>query len=62
MTDNHWAVFALRDIKDALDEDHYTVASCHINDAIAAILASCDEEFDLQDHSLSKSVQQRHPI
>ena len=39
MSDKHWAVFALRDIQNALDQDRYDVASCHIGDAIAAILA-----------------------
>ena len=39
MNEKHWAVFALRDIKNALDEKRYDVASCHIGDAIAAILA-----------------------
>lgn len=39
MTDKHWAVFALRDIKAALNEQRYDVAACHISDAIDAILA-----------------------
>lgn len=48
MSDTHWAVFALRDIQNALDENRYDVASCHINDAIEAILAR-----DAQDHESS---------
>ena len=49
MTDQHWAVFALRDIKNALDKDRYDVATCHIEDAIAAILARDDQDFDGHD-------------
>ena len=47
MKDKHWAVFALRDIKDALDAQRYDVACCHINDAIEALLAR-----DAQDDTL----------
>ncbi|WP_299404561.1 hypothetical protein [uncultured Roseobacter sp.] len=39
MTDNHWAVFALRDIKKSLDRNRYDVACHHIDDAIHAIFA-----------------------
>ncbi|MGC3937136.1 hypothetical protein ACOTTU_04965 [Roseobacter sp. EG26] len=39
MTDVHWAVFALRDLNQALDQRRYDVASHHINDAIYAIIA-----------------------
>ncbi len=44
MSNNHWAVFALRDIQTALDCDKYDVASCHIDDAIAAILAQDEQD------------------
>ncbi|MBW4708811.1 hypothetical protein KX928_13560 [Roseobacter sp. YSTF-M11] len=39
MTDVHWAVFALRDLNQAIDQKRYDVASYHINDAIYAIIA-----------------------
>ncbi|MEM9576813.1 MAG: hypothetical protein AAF999_07340 [Pseudomonadota bacterium] len=48
MTDKHWAVFALKDIKNALDADRYDVASFHIDDAIAAIVARDDQDGDTQ--------------
>lgn len=48
MTDNHWAVFALKDIKNALDGERYDVATCHIDDAIAAILARDDQDTENQ--------------
>lgn len=48
MTDKHWAIFALRDIRNALDENRYDVATCHINDAIAAILARDEQDHDHQ--------------
>ncbi len=44
MTDKHWAVFALKDIKNALDADRYDVASYHIDDAIAAIMARDEQD------------------
>ena len=44
MKDKHWAVFALRDIQNALDGDRYDVAVCHINDAVAAILARDEQD------------------
>ncbi len=40
MTEMHWAVFALRDIQNALDKENYDAAACHINEAIEAIIAS----------------------
>ncbi len=49
MSDKHWAIFALRDIKNALDNDRYDVASCHIKDAIAAILARDEQDFDMKE-------------
>jgi hypothetical protein len=39
MNDLHWAVFALRDIQNALEEEKYEIAAYHIDDAINAILA-----------------------
>ena len=39
MSENHWAVFALRDIQSAIDPERYEVAAYHIEDAIEAILA-----------------------
>ncbi|WP_253186801.1 hypothetical protein [Roseobacter denitrificans] len=44
MPSQHWAIFALRDIQTALDCDKYDVASCHIDDAIAAILAQDEQD------------------
>ncbi|MEM1352766.1 MAG: hypothetical protein AAGF27_10500 [Pseudomonadota bacterium] len=38
MTDKHWAIFALNDIKNALDREKYESATYHISDAIEAIL------------------------
>lgn len=38
MTEKHWAIFALRDIQNALDGEKYEIASYHIKDAIEAIL------------------------
>jgi hypothetical protein len=35
----NWAVFALRDISNALDKTRYDVAAHHIEDAIEAIIA-----------------------
>ncbi|MFK7764131.1 MAG: hypothetical protein AB8B62_12785 [Roseobacter sp.] len=49
MSDKHWAIFALRDIKNALDNDRYDVASCHIKDAIDAILSRDDQDFDMRE-------------
>ena len=49
MTEKNWAIFALRDIKSALDDDRYDVALCHINDAIAAIRARDDEDGAMDD-------------
>jgi len=43
MSDNHWAIFALRDIQNALDRSKYNIAVHHIDDAIHAIIA-IDEE------------------
>ena len=50
MSNKHWAIFALRDIQTALDCDKYDVASCHIDDAIAAILSQ--DEQDAAGHRL----------
>ena len=44
MTDLHWAVFALQDIQSAIDPERYDVASSHINDAIAAIIAVDEQD------------------
>lgn len=60
MTEKHWAVFALRDIKDALDNDRYDVATCHINDAIAAILARDDQDHEY--HGAEEEVDARFRI
>ena len=57
MTGNHWAIFALRDIQNAMDKDRYEVASYHIEDAIEAILAR-----DQQDDAHSLSIQDRPDI
>ena len=43
MNDKHWAIFALRDIQNALDRSKYDIAVHHIDDAIHAIIA-IDEE------------------
>ncbi|MEM1074516.1 MAG: hypothetical protein AAF665_04905 [Pseudomonadota bacterium] len=53
MAENHWAIFALRDIKDALDRERYDVASYHIDDAIAAILSRDDQDGDSGFRSVS---------
>ncbi len=39
MNDKHWAIFALRDIQNALDREKYDIAAYHIDDAIHAIIA-----------------------
>ena len=44
MSEVHWAVFALKDLQIALDTNRYDVASHHIEDAIAAILARDDQD------------------
>jgi hypothetical protein len=43
MNDLHWAVFALRDIQNALDDEKYEIAAHHIDDAINAILAVSED-------------------
>lgn len=51
MTDNHWAVYALRDIQNALSREDYPNASSHIDDAIRAIQTpSSDGAFPDMDH------------
>lgn len=50
MTDLHWAIFALRDIKSALDCEKYEIAVFHIDDAINAIQA-LDADADAADGS-----------
>lgn len=54
MTDKHWAVFALNDIKNALDTDRYDVATHHISDAISAILARDEQDHETGDHKVSR--------
>lgn len=49
MSDKHWAIFALHDIRRALDSDRYDVACCHIKDAIDAILARDDQDFEMRE-------------
>jgi hypothetical protein len=56
MSDKHWAVFALRDIQNALDQDRYDVASCHIGDAIAAILARDEQDLDVPDRAAARDA------
>lgn len=41
----HWATLALKDIKDALDDDCYDTAAAHIEEAIASIRASQRSDF-----------------
>ena len=43
MTNNHWAVYALRDIQNALTRENYPDASSHIDDAIKAIQTSAGD-------------------
>lgn len=56
MTDKHWAIFALRDIQNAIDTDRYDVATFHIEDAIAAI-----EARDAQDGPAATSAHDHKP-
>ena len=56
MTDLHWAIFALRDIQNAIDAKRYEIACHHITDAIAAIIAVDEDgngEKDAADQSAS---------
>lgn len=54
MTDIHWAILALRDINDALDQCRYDVASHHIDDAIFAIMARDAQDGVGADHDTRK--------
>jgi hypothetical protein len=49
MNDKHWAIFALRDIQNALDREKYDVAAYHIDDAINAIISMDDDGEDMPD-------------
>ena len=55
MSDQHWAIYALKDIRNALDDDRYDVAVCHIADAIDAILARDQQDFDVRADSRAHS-------
>ncbi|MFK7743971.1 MAG: hypothetical protein AB8B47_02865 [Roseobacter sp.] len=57
MQDLHWAVFALRDIKSALNEEQYEIAAHHISDAIAAILSVEETDVDMR----QAPVRDQHP-
>ncbi|MEP3512446.1 MAG: hypothetical protein ABJN38_11865 [Lentilitoribacter sp.] len=46
MKSKHWAIFALNDIREALDEQEYEIASGHIEDAINAILVRDGQEIE----------------
>lgn len=55
MTDTHWAVFALQDLKKALDKNRYDVAIFHIDDAISAIIARDDQDAETEGARMSDS-------
>ena len=59
MNDLHWAVFALRDIKNALDCEKYEIAAYHIDDAINAILAINEETSEC---SAASQTGQERPV
>ena len=61
MSELHWAVFALRDIRDSLDCERYDVAAHHIDDAIAALLAR-DEQSNDEEESTSTRQADRGKI
>lgn len=51
MTDNHWAIFALCDIRNALNSDEYEYAVEHIDQAISAMRLSVGAEMvSLESH------------
>jgi hypothetical protein len=52
MNDKHWAIFALRDIQNALDREKYDVAAYHIDDAINAIVAMDNDGDDMPEASI----------
>jgi len=59
MNDNHWAIFALRDIQNALDRSKYDIAVHHIDDAIHAIIAIDQETMDVEETGGSDRLTRR---
>lgn len=56
MSDKHWAIFALRDIQNALDCEKYDIAAHHIDDAIHAIIAIDDEAANSTESDTSQTA------
>ena len=49
MSEKQWAIFALRDIQNALDKNKYEIAVHHLDDAINAIIAIDEEAVESAD-------------
>ena len=60
MNDLHWAVFALRDIQNALEDEKYEIAAYHIDDAINAILAVSEDCADCS--AVSRKAEEKRVI
>ncbi len=56
MNTKHWAIFALRDIQNALDREKYDVAAYHIDDAIHAI-AAMDEQAEGEGETSEEAIE-----
>lgn len=54
MANEHWAIFALKDIQNAIDGDRYDVAMFHIEDAIAAIMARDEQDGPVPTHLIGQ--------
>lgn len=59
MTKSHWAVFALRDIQNAIDKKRYEIAVHQIQDAIDTIIAIDGEDRVPTQNKTGRSVSQQ---